>query len=126
VIVVDTSALVAIVEQEQSGEACKKVMLDAEQIALSAGTFAEAMIVTGARGLEQELLLLLGEHEAEIVPVDEFTGDRMLEAYRRWGKGFHKARLNFGDCFAYVLAQERGWPLLFIGLDFAQTDVTAA
>ncbi len=48
------------------------------------------------------------------------------DAYRRWGKGFHKASLNFGDCFAYALAEELACPLLYIGKDFPQTDIVSA
>lgn len=51
------------------------------------------------------------------------TADQVADAYRQWGKGNHPASLNFGDCFAYALAKELGCPLLFVGNDFARTDV---
>ena len=58
--------------------------------------------------------------------VDAERARLAVQAYRRYGKGFHPARLNFGDCFAYELAKSRGCPLLYVGEDFARTDVVAA
>jgi ribonuclease VapC len=69
---------------------------------------------------------LISTTELEVVDVTATTSRLVAEAYRRWGKGFHPASLNFGDCFAYALAAERGWPLLYVGNDFAQTDIVAA
>ena len=62
----------------------------------------------------------------EIVPVTESSAKRAAAAYARWGKGFHRAKLNFGDCFAYELAIDNACPLLFVGDDFSQTDVVSA
>jgi ribonuclease VapC len=58
-----------------------------------------------------------------VVPVTEADAILVAEAYDRWGRGAHSAALNYGDCFAYVLAKQRGCPLLFVGNDFSQTDV---
>ena len=69
--------------------------------------------------------LLLG-FELQVVPFTAEGAIRAAEAYRRWGKGFHPARLNFGDCFAYELARSRDCPLLYVGDDFTRTDVRAA
>ena len=60
------------------------------------------------------------------MPVTPIRAERVAEAYRQWGKGNHPARLNFGDCFAYALAKELACPLVFIGNDFARTDVMRA
>jgi len=61
-----------------------------------------------------------------VVPVTAKVAYQVAAAYRRWGKGVHPASLNYGDCFAYALARERNLPLLYIGQDFAQTDVQSA
>ncbi len=62
----------------------------------------------------------------QIIPVDEATALRIEGIYRRFGKGFHAAALNFGDCFAYDVAREHDCPLLYVGEDFARTDITSA
>lgn len=69
---------------------------------------------------------LVTDLKLEVVDVTDERSRLVAEAYRRWGKGFHPAALNFGDCFAYALAAERGWPLLFVGNDFARTDIRSA
>lgn len=61
-----------------------------------------------------------------VAPLTENRAYAAFRAYRRWGKGFNKAKLNFGDCFAYALAEEYDCPLLFIGKDFARTDAEPA
>lgn len=60
-----------------------------------------------------------------VVPVPEASSAKVAEACARWGKGFHAASLNFGDCFAYALARELERPLLFVGEDFSKTDIEA-
>ena len=62
----------------------------------------------------------------QVVPVTEQDAFTVAAAYARWGKGVHPAGLNYGDCFAYALARQRGCPLLFVGEDFTQTDLMAA
>ena len=69
---------------------------------------------------------LLGDLVLETVPVTVAEAQRVAAAYTRWGRGLHRAALNFGDCFAYALAKERQCPLLFIGNDFAKTDLQSA
>ena len=93
---------------------------------MSAGTLAEALIVAGRRGVDTQMNALLAQLELEIVKVSAVDAREMAEGYSRWGKGVHPARLNLGDCFAYALAKERNLPLLFVGNDFAQTDVKPA
>ncbi len=68
----------------------------------------------------------LADYQIAIIPFDEALADLAFEAYRRYGKGRHPARLNMGDCAAYALAKARGWPLLYKGEDFTQTDVERA
>lgn len=66
---------------------------------------------------------LLAGLAVDVVPIDARMARLAADAYRRWGKGNHPAGLNFGDCFAYALAQAVGYPLLYVGNDFAQTDM---
>jgi ribonuclease VapC len=119
-IVVDTSALMAIVQREPAGEACIEVEAD---ILLSAGTWAEALIVAGSRRLGAVMTTLVGGLGCQVVPVTRADAVAAAQAYAKWGKGNHPAGLNYGDCFAYALASERGCKLLFVGNDFSQTDI---
>ncbi|MFC0288792.1 type II toxin-antitoxin system VapC family toxin [Kaistia hirudinis] len=125
-IVVDTSALMAICLGEPEGPACMQALQSASSLLISAGTLSEAMIVADGRGQFDALEALLEGLGPSIIPVTAETALRVRAAYRRWGKGRHPASLNLGDCFAYALAAERGCPLLFIGNDFARTDIVSA
>jgi ribonuclease VapC len=126
VIVVDTSALVAIVLQEARAAACIKVLEMETEALISAGTLAEALIVSIRRHVADEMVRLLEGLSIEIVTVTPASARRVAQTYGQWGKGIHPAGLNFGDCFAYALAKERSCPLLFVGDDFSKTDVTSA
>lgn len=125
-IVVDTSALMAVILREPQASVCVTALDQAEDIAISATTLAEALVVAGLRGIASEMEQLIGELGCEVAPVTEALAARVARAYARWGKGVHPAGLNFGDCFAYALAEERACPLLFIGDDFARTDIVSA
>jgi len=125
-IVVDTSALIAIILKEADAVLCRDVLRDSDDNLISAGTLAEAMIVASGRGIYDEMDELVSGNDLQIVDVTATTSRLVADAYRRWGKGFHPASLNFGDCFAYALAAERGWPLLYVGNDFARTDILSA
>ncbi len=125
-IVVDTSALMAIVLDEPEADRCEAAILAASGVLISAGTLAEALIVAGGRSVATEMKRLVEDIGMEVMPVTAATADRVADAYARWGKGIHPARLNLGDCFAYALATERACPLLFIGNDFTRTDVANA
>lgn len=125
-IVVDSSALLAIVLDEPSADACQAVLGMDDDFAISAATVTEALIVADRRGLRPTMVRLLDGSNMEVVELTPARAHRSADAYRRWGKGFHRASLNFGDCFAYALAQERNCPLLYVGDDFAKTDVVAA
>lgn len=125
-IVVDTSALMAIVLDEAEAEACINALDRADIIAISAATMAEALLVAALRNVGQEMERLIDGIGCEIAPVSEGGARRVARAYARWGKGAHPAALNFGDCFAYALAEERNCSLLFVGADFSRTDVLRA
>jgi ribonuclease VapC len=122
-IAVDTSALMAIVRVEQQAAACAAALNEDDEIVISAGTLAEALIVAGRQGFAQEMTKVIDGLEATVVPVTEAVAQRMAQTYSRWGRGVHPASLNFGDCFAYDVAKQHGCKLLFIGKDFAKTDI---
>ena len=90
---------------------------------LSAGTMAEALIVAARRDVGPEMARLIDGLGFEIVALTPASASRVAVVYETWGKGRHPAALNFGDCFAYDLAKVNECPLLFVGQDFAQTDV---
>ena len=125
-IVVDTSALMAIILDEPDAASCIDC-LEAEPSALiSAGTLAEALIVAGRRGVRAEMERLVEGLALEILPVTATIARKVADAYQEWGKGIHPAGLNYGDCFAYALARAKGCPLLFLGNDFSRTDIQRA
>lgn len=125
-IVVDTSALLAVALGEPAAERCREALDEADDIAISAGTLAELLVVSNLRGVADKIRMLVDGLAMEIVPVDGTMAQKGSEAYRRWGKGVHPAGLNLGDCFAYALAEQRGRALLFVGNDFSRTDILHA
>lgn len=125
-IAIDTSAIMAILLNEPSAEACIAAMEGEEEIIISAGTLAETLIVAGRRNVAEEASRLIEGLGLEIISVTPASARRVADAYARWGKGVHAAGLNYGDCFAYEVAKEHGCSLLFVGDDFPQTDIDAA
>jgi len=125
-IVVDTSALLAIAQKEPQAPACMQAMIEADTLLISAGTLAELLIVATRRNIADIVKTMIAKLHVEIVPVTETTAHNAAAAYQKWGKGMHPAKLNYGDCFAYALADENRCPLLYIGHDFSQTDVRPA
>jgi ribonuclease VapC len=129
-VIIDTSALVAILRDEPDGIACAQAIAKASVRRLSAASYVEAAaVIDGSRDpiASRRLDDLLHEARVEIIPVTEAQARLAREAYRDFGKGSgHPAQLNFGDCFAYALARESREPLLFIGEDFGRTDVEPA
>ncbi|HUO54116.1 MAG TPA: type II toxin-antitoxin system VapC family toxin [Rhodoblastus sp.] len=127
--VVDTSALAAILFLEPEAADFARMLAAAPLRLLSAVTRVELSIVVEARKGEAGravLERLLREGEFETAPVTARHADLAIEAYRRFGKGRHRAGLNIGDCFSYALAKATGESLLFKGDDFSQTDVPMA
>ena len=125
-IVVDTSALVAILLEEPEAQRCEEVLAQADGVLISAGTLAEAYVVAARRGFSEDMIDLIGGLKFHVVPVDAAAAEAAGRAYARYGKGLHAASLNFGDSFAYVLAKGRDCPLLFVGRDFSKTDIVSA
>ncbi len=125
-IVVDTSALMAIIQRESEFEACADVLAAESDVHISAGTLAEALIVAGRRGVDAEMRALVDQLAFTVAALTEAGSRRVVAAYARWGKGAHPAGLNLGDCFAYALANEYGCPLLYVGNDFGRTDLRSA
>lgn len=127
-IVVDTSALVAIVLGEDELERFAAIM-SREPCLVSGASVTEAALVVDARqgpDAVEDLRRLLHQADVEVVPVDEDIAWSAHAAWRRFGKGRHPAGLNVGDCFSYALARSRSVPLLFKGDDFTSTDVDRA
>jgi ribonuclease VapC len=126
VIAVDTSALMAIVLHEPAGPSCMEALRANSPLLISAGTLTEALIVSQGRHCRTDIQSLIDELGFEIVPVTEATARRVADAYALWGRGAKSAGLNFGDCFSYAIAKESGCRLLYVGRDFAKTDVEGA
>jgi len=124
-IAVDTSALMAIIQDEPAADACMAAIGAEDDLLISAGTLAEVLIVSARRGLGDEATKLIDSLGFEVVSVTQASARRVAEAYEKWGKGVSSAGLNFGDCFAYEVAKENGCLLLYVGDDFAKTDVTS-
>jgi ribonuclease VapC len=129
-IVVDTSAIVAILGSEPEKDRFVDAILAASPRFMSAVSLQEAgMVIAGRFGDDavwEPLDALLARLDVEIVAHDAALALIAREAFLRFGKGRHPARLNFGDCAAYALAKANSLPLLFKGGDFAQTDIVPA
>jgi ribonuclease VapC len=124
--VVDTSAIVAILQMEPEAEAFARRIEAAPVRLVSAVSVVEAGILIEARKGEEGALALdafLREADLQIVPFDAEQAALARLAWRRFGRGRHPAELNFGDCATYALAQSAAEPLLFKGTDFTLTDV---
>jgi ribonuclease VapC len=128
--IIDTSALLAILLDESDSPMFARAIANAGARAISSASFLEAAIVIDGRRQNEMhgdgLELLVQDADIEIVPVSAVHARAARDAYRRYGKGNHRAGLNFGDCFAYALAKETGRPLLYKGADFACTDIQPA
>ena len=122
-IVVDTSALVAIIGKEPRGSDCSAALSESSLVTISAGTLVEYLIVTAKPEIADVARNFIERLAPRIHGVDGTFAERLGLNYQRWGRGFHPAKLNMGDCYAYTLAQQLQLPLLFIGKDFSQTDV---
>lgn len=125
--IIDSSALVAVVLHEPEAERLVAAMEKAPTRLLSAVNWVEAMTVAEARrGAGEDVRLTLLDFGVSVVAFGEEQAQLAYEAWRRFGKGRHRAALNFGDCCAYAAAAMHLEPLLFKGNDFALTDVPVA
>ena len=127
--ILDTSALMAILQREPEREAFTGALTSADKVAISAATLVELALVSEAKGgpeARTEVDALLAQSRAEVIPFTAEHAALAADGWRRFGKGRHPASLDLGDCFAYALARHRNEPLLFKGDDFARTDVKAA
>ena len=122
-IAVDTSALMAIVLDEPEADGCIAALETEDDLLISAGTVAEALIVAARRSVGTEMASLIDGLGFEVVSVTPAAARRVAEAYERWGKGLSPAPLNLGDCFAYEVAKEHACRLLYVGDDFSKTDI---
>jgi len=126
-IVIDSSALIAMLEHEPERTAFFQAIAGAEQCLISAVSYRETgQVIFSRRGTNgvRDLEELIDVMRAEIIPHDYELAQFSIETFKRYGKGIHPdARLNFCDCAAYALAKAVGAPLLFKGSDFAATDI---
>jgi ribonuclease VapC len=127
--VVDSSVIVAILMKESDAAELLDTLTGASGVHLSAANYLEVVIVLLAKGrpaLKTEFDQLLANLTVTRQPVTPYQADLAAEAYRTYGKGRHRAALNFGDCFAYALAKHLDAPLLYKGTDFSATDIQPA
>ncbi len=127
--VIDTSALIAILFGEPEALSLTRTIADESRKLISAFNALESGIVVEARKGEaggRELDLLMHRARIEIIAMNADQAELARAAWRKFGKGNHPAGLNIGDCCAYALAKYSGEPLLFKGNDFTQTDIMAA
>ena len=128
--IVDSSALVAILRYEPERMAFSKILDDAESLYMSAATFLEFSIVIDSRkdpALSIEIDEMIERFDIQIEPVTETQARIARQAYRDYGKGSgHRANLNFGDCFTYALAREKREAVLWKSDDFGHTDLRSA
>jgi ribonuclease VapC len=127
--VVDSSALLAILFGEPEVDAFIEALAAPDRKFMSAVNKLEAMIVVEARkgtAGAAALIKLMATAEIEIIPFDSGQAEIAMAAWRQYGRGRHQAGLNLGDCAAYALASTLNKPLLFKGEDFSKTDIAAA
>jgi ribonuclease VapC len=127
--IVDSSAIIAILRNEPDAGAMIEALQEASVRRISAVTYVEAAVVADNDRhpvLSRRLDELVRNAQMRIEPVSPGQAEIARQAYRDFGKGRHRAGLNLGDCFAYALAKEKGETLLFKGDDFCHTDIESA
>ena len=127
--IVDSSALLAILFREPDAAAYERLIATTPNCRMSVANALEASIVVESRGGTEAVTELDAFFESAGIELADVTATHLAlarRAWRRFGKGNHPAALNFGDCFAYALAEATGEPLLFKGDDFARTDADPA
>lgn len=127
--ILDTSAIIAVLFREAEAVRFTERILRADHCALSAGSYLEVALVLERLAQAEDLQRCDAFFLRAGITVAPFTPEQAQiarQAFHEFGKGRHPAGLNFGDCFAYALARVTGEPLLYKGVDFAQTDIPAA
>jgi len=127
--IIDTSAMVAILYHEPEAEAFTQLIHDADECRISVASYVElSMVVENQLGPEgmRQAEAFFRRAGVTVEPVTVEQGELARQAFLDFGKGRHKAGLNYGDCFPYALAKATGEPLLFKGNDFSQTDIRTA
>lgn len=127
--IVDTSALMAVLFQEEDALEFATALSSATELRMAAPSWLEAAMVVTSRSAEdgyREFVSFLDYVGVEVVPIGQTLAEIAYGAWVRYGKGRHPAGLNYGDCFSYALAKQRGEPLLFKGDDFSLTDIQSA
>jgi ribonuclease VapC len=128
-VIVDSSAVLAIVLQEPDRERFVDAIVEADACRMSVSNWFEASMVVDRRGTTEAANRLddfMQRARIQVIPVSVSQGEIARRAWRTYGRGIHPARLNYGDCFAYALAKETREPLLFKGNEFARTDIEPA
>ena len=126
--ILDTSAIIATIQEEPDHIMLLQKMRETETIGVGAPTLVETSLVLGSRldNAEELLTAFLQLHAVYIVAFSEQHWREATTAFFRFGKGRHRAKLNFGDCLSYATAKVARKPLLYVGDDFAQTDLARA
>jgi ribonuclease VapC len=128
-VILDSSAVVAVLFRESGQDDLARKLEGAELVAIGAPTLFEiGMVMVGAVGEHGRGLIsqFLESFEVEVLPFGEAHWQVAAETFSTYGKGRHPARLNYGDCMSYATARVASEPLLYVGNDFAQTDIEAA
>lgn len=127
--IIDSSAIIAILFQEPERAAFQERISGSGTARISAATLVEitAVLASRSRELEHVADQLITDSDVAVEPLTEARAEIARDAYRRYGRGSgHPARLNLGDCFSYALAKDLDLPLLYKGDDFSHTDVRSA
>jgi ribonuclease VapC len=129
-VILDSSAVVAVLIEEPGYEELERKMREADVLAIGAPTLAETGVVMARRVRREVGRIVVSRFREDldviVIPFAETHCEAATEAFFQFGKGRHSAALNYGDCMAYATARIAGRPLLFIGNDFAHTDIEAA
>jgi ribonuclease VapC len=127
--IVDSSALLAVIVNEDDEPKYSAALIDAPVLRMSAANWVDAAIVVDSHKNPAAVVRfenLVDVSQLRVEPITIEDAYRARAAYANYGRGHHPARLNYGDCFAYALAKRCGEPLLFKGNDFTQTDIEPA
>jgi ribonuclease VapC len=128
-VIVDTSALVAMLLQEKGWEALRSAVVDDDVMGIGAPSLLETnLVISGRAGRDrsEDVERFVRDLSIVVIPFTEDHARTAAEAFARFGKGRHRAALNFGDCMSYAVAKLAGQPLLCTGTDFAKTDLKLA